>query len=153
MRWHANIYLIVSTYWNLPFQMIFLNFNRKENLNKYAYMSALISCSFRVTGVWTVVLCSLCRYCTTWAAPPALFALGYFQTGSHSSAKAGLELWSSYLCLRIARTRDVNHNAQLIGCDGISLTFCSGWPWTRVLPIITSPVAGKTGMSHDSQFS
>jgi hypothetical protein len=41
----------------------------------------------------------LSRYSTTWAMPPALFALVIFWIGSCVFAQVGLQMWSSYLFL------------------------------------------------------
>jgi hypothetical protein len=42
----------------------------------------------------------------------------------------------------------VHHHTQLLVEMGVSLTFCTGWPWTLILLISASWVAGITGMSH-----
>jgi hypothetical protein len=43
-------------------------------------------------------------------------------------------------------------HAQIIGWDGISRTFCLGWPQTMILLISTCQVATITGMNHRAQL-
>jgi hypothetical protein len=62
--------------------------------------------------------------------------------------KASLELWSSYLCLLCSWHDRQLHHAWLICWDEILLTFYLGWPRATISLILTSQVAGITGMSH-----
>jgi hypothetical protein len=46
----------------------------------------------------------------------------------------------------------MHHHAQLfIDWDRVSLTFCPGWPQTKILPISVSQKDGIIGMSHHAQ--
>jgi hypothetical protein len=42
----------------------------------------------------------------------------------------------------------MNHHGQLLIENGVSRTFCLGWPVTAALLISASQVAGITGVSH-----
>jgi hypothetical protein len=44
------------------------------------------------------------------------------------------------------------HHAWLIGCDGVSLSFCPGWSQTKILLISASQAAGNIDVSHHAPF-
>lgn len=93
------------------------------------------------------------RCFTTWALPLDLLTLVIFWIGSHYFLGLALD-WKlpTYASSRAGVT-DVHHLTQLICCDGVLLTFCSGRPWSMILSIVTSLVAGITGVRHCTQPS
>jgi hypothetical protein len=48
----------------------------------------------------------------------------------------------------VAGITDVHHHTQIIGWDGVLLTFCPRWPRIAILLISASRVAGIIGVSH-----
>jgi hypothetical protein len=86
--------------------------------------------------------------------PPVLFALGIFQIGSCIYVWAGLDHNSSYLCFLCSwDDRHTPPSPAFIGWDGISQTFCLGWPQTVFLLISVSWGARIIGMTHQVFFS
>jgi hypothetical protein len=70
----------------------------------------------------------LSKRSTTWATPPALFALVIFQIGSQGWPYTMILLPIIFL---IAGITGVPHYAQLVDWDEVSLTFCLGLePWS-----------------------
>jgi hypothetical protein len=55
---------------------------------------------------------------------------------------------SFYLFPHVAGMTDMRHHALLFCWDRVSLTFCPGWPWSKILPISISPGTGMTGVCY-----
>jgi hypothetical protein len=101
------------------------------------------------TEVWTSwpLTCKVRTVLFEWW-PSLFFTLAFIWIGS------------CVFCLRLALDRhhltyalcswdyiiDTDHHAQLDDWDRVSLTFCSGCPWSAILPIFTSQVVGITGI-------
>jgi hypothetical protein len=65
--------------------------------------------------------------------PPALFALSYFPDRvSHFWSVASLRLHSSTYVSQIAGITDACYYMKLVGCDGVWIPFCLGWPQTTI---------------------
>jgi hypothetical protein len=82
---------------------------------------------------------------------PGSFCFRYFPDKVSCFGLGWPGLRSSYLGLYVAGMTVVcHHDAQLVGWNGILLSFfsffCRGWPWVIVLPISTSRVSGTTGV-------
>jgi hypothetical protein len=52
---------------------------------------------------------------------------------------------------QVAWITDINYQTKLIDRDEVSLIFCQGWPWTMMLTIFASWVAGNADMSHHTR--
>jgi hypothetical protein len=93
--------------------------------------------------------------CTTWTMPPDLLCFSYFSDQASCFCQAGLDCdppatYASYPA-GITDTQDMHHHSQLVCWDGISWTFCLGWPWTTALPISASQGARIADVSHHTQ--
>jgi hypothetical protein len=77
---------------------------------------------------------------------PFFFSL-FLHRVSHFLPRASLQHLHTYTSC-IPHITDVNHHAWVIYWDGVSLTFCVGWPWTLIILISASWVVGITGVSH-----
>jgi hypothetical protein len=75
----------------------------------------------------------------------SLFAFRYFLIGSYVFVSATLDYNLSVHASHIA---GVKGPCQFISWDRVSLTFCSSWPQTSILPISTSKITGIIDMSH-----
>jgi hypothetical protein len=96
----------------------------------------------------------LVRGCTSWAMFPALFALVIFHTESHIYAQGWPGPPSSYLyTLNSWDDRCMLLCPVFFSWDGVSQTFCLGWPGTSILPISTFWISGITGKSHHTQLT
>jgi hypothetical protein len=73
------------------------------------------------------------------------FWVGYFQDRVFMSRRAP---WSSYLCFLCSWGDQGAPLWSAIGWDGVSRTFCPGWPRIVILLIFTSQVVRITGRSH-----
>jgi hypothetical protein len=86
---------------------------------------------------------------TTWATPPAFFALVIFQVVSLLLTQCRCLtsiLLSMAFC--IARITGGCHPNQFIHCNEVLLTYCLDWPWIVILPMSASQVGGITGVIH-----
>jgi hypothetical protein len=95
---------------------------------------------FFFTGVWTqgLTLAREVLHCLSHASSP--FCFSYF-SDRVSCFGRGLAFDPNpstyYFCI-------AGITPSLLAEIGVSLTFCQGWPWTTILPISTSWVAGIT---------
>jgi hypothetical protein len=97
------------------------------------------------TGLWSQALCHLSHALRS-------FCFTYFSSRVsclHPGLPGSPSSWLHLSCCRMTRS---NHHTQLIGWDGISRTFCLGWPWTAVFQISTSWVAGIIAVSNYTQL-
>jgi hypothetical protein len=99
--------------------------------------------------VWTqgLVLASLAYYCLNYAYRPFL-ALFILRVGSCIFCWVDLGHCPSVYAACIGGTIGAHHHAQLIGWDGISLTFSPGWSPTLIIWSSCSRIAGITGVNH-----
>jgi hypothetical protein len=107
---------------------------------------------FDSTGLWTqgLTLARQAIYHWSHSLPPSALVI-FFGWGIGSCTVlpgAGLGWQSSYLCFLCVGTSGLHHLTWLVCWDGVPLTFCLDWPWTMILLISASPVAGIIGMHH-----
>jgi hypothetical protein len=76
----------------------------------------------------------------TWSMPPVLFAFWLFWGWGL------LFIWQAWTWV----LTDLHHHPT-INWDGVSQTFCPGWPWSSILLIATSRIAMITGLSRFTQ--
>jgi hypothetical protein len=134
-----------------PFSYILANIDIIRNFLSHfdGWEMCLIIIFFEVLECELRVLSLVGRGSTTWATPPALFALGYFSDTVLRFAWASLSLWCSYLWpFCVAGVTGTWHHNWLIDWHGLSLMFFLCWSWTMILLISASWVVRITDVSY-----
>jgi hypothetical protein len=103
-------------------------------------------------GVWTQGLMLARQVSTTWGNGPKLFFFSYL-LGRNSCFCPRVSLGChptmplTYLWWQVT-----HYHTQIVGWDGVSLSFCLAWPQITILLIATSQVGGIAGMSYCANF-
>jgi hypothetical protein len=118
-----------------------------KSVKLYYFLAAL---EFVFVVLHLLGTCSLYHLSHTFSsALLSLFCFGYLSDRVSCFRPGRPGLWSTLpVASHIPGTTGVYHQARLIGWDGVSLTFCWGWPQTAILLISASRVSEISGMSH-----
>jgi hypothetical protein len=110
------------------------------NINHFIYFGSIEVSpqSFTLAGTWPHKPCL-----------QAFFSLVTFEIGSHFSSRLAWTMGSPpKLTPHIAGISGAHSPPPAMSWDRVSKTFCLGWPWSLILLISTSQVAGSIGMNH-----